>query len=327
MKWLTKIGLAAAAVLITAVTGTVQAQTYPTRPVRMIVPYPAGGSIDLAGRRLAEALATELGQPVVVDNRAGANGVIGTEAVAHAAPDGHTILFTTLAAHAGNPALRKELPYDSVKDFAPVTVVNSIPLVLVVHPSSPAKSVADLVKLAKEQPGKITYASFGTGGMAHLAGVQLALMGGIDIVHVPYKGGAPALADVLGGHVYCFFSGLNSALPHINSGKLRALAVSGTTRARVLPDVPTVSETPGFKDYEASVSPAVWAPAKTPPEIVARLQRAIAKVIKQPEYRQKLEKDGEGDPIGSTPEEAAAMVQRDLARFAALMKAAGVKPE
>lgn len=303
------------------------AQTYPTKPLRMVVPYPAGGSIDLAGRRLAEALAPELGQRVVVDNRSGANGIIGTEVVARAAPDGHVLLFTTLAAHAGNPAMHKSLPYDSVKDFAPVAVINSIPLVLVAHPSFPAKTVRDLVRLAKERPGAIMYASFGTGGMAHLAGVQLAMMSGVNIVHVPYKGGAPALADVLGGHVHLFFSGINSALPHIQTGRLRALAVSGSARSKALPNVPTVAETPGFKGYEASVSPAVWVPARTPAEIVARLNGAIVKVIQKPEYRQKLERDGEGEPIGSTPEQTAAMVRRDIERFAILIKAAGIKPE
>lgn len=303
------------------------AQPYPTKPVRMVIPYPAGGSIDLSGRRLAEDLSAELGQSIIVDNRSGANGAIGTGIVARSAPDGYTILLTTLAAHAGNPSIYSKLPYDTVNDFATVTVINSIPLVLVAHPSFPARNIRDLVRLAKERPGAINYASFGTGGVAHLAGVQLAIKGGIDITHVPYKGGAPAMADVIGGHVQLFFSGINSALPHINSGRLRALAVSGTTRSKALPDLPTVAETPGFKDYEASVSPAVWAPARTPRDIVNKLQGAILKVIQTPRFREKLERGGEGDPIGSTPEQMAAAVKRDIETYAQLIKAAGIEPE
>ena len=306
---------------------TVAAQAYPTKPIHMVIPYPAGGSIDVSGRRLADELAIELGQPIVVENRSGANGIIGTEMVARAAPDGYTVLFTTIAAHAGNPWTYKKLPYDSINDFAPITVINSIPLLLVAHPSFPAHSIQDLVKLAKEKPGTINYASFGTGGMAHLAGVELELMGGIQMNHVPYKGGAPALADVLGGHVELFFSGINSALPHIQSGRLRALAVSGTTRAKVLPDVPAVNETPGFSEYEASVAPALWAPAKTPPEIINRLRAAVVKVVQNPKYREKLERDGEGDPIANTPDQMSAMVKNEMSRFGKLIKAAGITPE
>ena len=219
----------------------------------------------------------------------------------------------------------KSLPYDPVKDFAPVTVINTVPLVLVVHPSFPAESIADIVRLAREQPGKISYASFGTGGMAHLAGVQLELRGEVKMTHVPYKGGAPALADVLGGHVQMFFSGINSALPHIKSGRLRAVAVSGATRSKALPNVPTVAET--YKDYEAGVTPAIWFPAKTPPEIVQRMHAAVVKVIQAPKFRSLVEQDGEGDPVGNTPAQMAAVVEVDIKRYGVLMKAAGIKPE
>lgn len=301
------------------------AQPWPSKPIRMVIPYPAGGSVDLSGRRLAEDLSPELGQPIVVENRSGANGIIGTTAVAKAAPDGYTILVSTLAAHAGNPSTVKILPYHPINDFVPVTVINTVPLLLVAHPSFPAETVADVVRLAKERPGQITYASFGTGGMAHLAGVQLELRGGVKMMHVPYKGGAPALADVLGGHVQLFFSGINSALAHIKAGRLRALAVSGATRAKALPDVPAVAET--YRDYEAGVSPAVWFPAHTPPEIINRMHDAIVKVINTPKFRQAAERDGESDPIGNKPEEMAAMVKKDLERYAALMQAAGIKPE
>jgi tripartite-type tricarboxylate transporter receptor subunit TctC len=313
------------AVVCLVFAGMAQAQSWPAKPIRMVIPYPAGGSVDVSGRRLAEGLGAELGQPIVVDNRAGAHGIIATDVVAKAAPDGYTLLVSTLAAHAGNPAAVKSLPYDPVKDFAPVTVVNTVPLLLVVHPSFPAQSVADIVRMAREQPGKINYASFGTGGMAHLAGVQLELRGNVKMLHVPYKGGAPALADVLGGHVEMFFSGINSALPHVRAGRLRAVAVTGAGRSKALPDIPAVAET--YEDYEAGVSPAVWYPARTPQEIVSRTHAAVLKVINTPKFRQAAERDGESDPIGNTPAEMAAMVQKDLERYAALFKAAGIKPE
>jgi tripartite-type tricarboxylate transporter receptor subunit TctC len=313
------------ALIAVVVTGVVHAQSWPAKPIRMVIPYSAGGSVDVSGRRLAEDLGAELGQPIVVENRAGANGIIATDFVAKAAADGYTMLVSTLSAHAGNPSAVKSLPYDPIKDFAPVTVINTVPLLLVVHPSFPAQSVADIVRMAREQPGKVNYASFGTGGMAHLAGVQLELRGNVKMLHVPYKGGAPALADVLGGHVEMFFSGINSALPHVKAGRLRPIAVTGTARSKALPDIPAVAET--YKDYEAGVSPAVWYPARTPQEIVNRTHAAVVKVINTPKFRHAAERDGEGDPIGNTPAEMAAVVQRDLERYAALFKAAGIKPE
>lgn len=301
------------------------AQAWPAKPIRMVIPYPAGGSVDLSGRRLVEDLGAELGQPVTVDNRSGANGIIGTDAVAKAAPDGYTLLVSTLSAHAGNPSAVKSLPYHPLDDFAPVTIINFVPQLLVAHPAFPGETVADIVRLAREQPGKISYASFGTGGMAHLAGVQLELRGGVKMTHVPYKGGAPALADVIGGHVQLYFSGINSVLPHVKAGRLRAIAVSGAGRSKILPNVPAVAET--FADFEAGVSPAVWMPARTPPEIVNRLRAALVKIIQAPKFRQIAERDGEGEPIGSTSEEMAAIVKKDIAYYATLMKAAGIKPE
>jgi tripartite-type tricarboxylate transporter receptor subunit TctC len=321
------LATACAIALNAAVSAPAAAQAFPNKPIRLVVAYPAGGSIDLAGRRLAEDLAVELGQSVIVDNRPGANGIIGSEAVARAAPDGYTLLLTTVPAHAGNPAAYKKLPYDSIKDFSPITILNSVPLVLVAHPSFPAKNVADLIRMAKERPGQISYASFGTGGMAHLAGVQMNIIGGTEMVHVPYKGGGPALADLLGNHVNLFFSGVNTALPHIKAGRLHAIALSGNVRSKSLPDVPTVAETPGFKSYEASVSPIVLAPAKTPPEVVNRLHAAIVKVTHTPQYRAKLERDGEGDPIESTPKETTATLANEIERFAKLFKVAGIVPE
>ena len=301
------------------------AQSWPSRPIRMVIPYPAGGSVDLSGRRLTEDLSAELGQPVVVDNRGGANGIVGTDVVAKAAPDGYTFLVSTLSAHAGNPAAVKKLPYDAVNDFSPVTVINTVPLLLVALPSFPGATVADIVRLARQQPGKVTYASFGTGGMAHLAAVQLELRGDVRMLHVPYKGGAPALADVLGGHVQLYFSGINSVLPHVKAGRLRGVAVTSTTRSKALPNVPAVAET--YPDFEAGVTPAVWFPARTPPDIVNRMRGAILKAINSEKFRQAAERDGEGDAVGNSPAEMAAMVKKDIERYAVLMKAGGIVPE
>jgi tripartite-type tricarboxylate transporter receptor subunit TctC len=301
------------------------AQSWPAKPVRMVIPYPAGGAIDVSGRRLAEDLGTELGQSIVVENRSGANGIIATDHVAKSAPDGYTFLVSTMAAHAGNGSTVKSLPYHPINDFAPVTIINTVPLLLVVHPSFPAQSVPDIIRMAMKKPGEINYASFGTGGMAHLAGAQLELLAGVKMTHIPYKGGAPALADVLGGHVHFFFSGINSALPHVKAGRLRAIAVSGATRSKALPDVPSVAET--FLNYEAGVSPAVWFPARTPQEIVNRMHAAIVKVINTPKFRQAAERDGESDPLGVTPAQMAEMVKSDIERYAVLMKAAGIHRE
>ena len=301
------------------------AQGWPNRPLRMVIPYPAGGSVDLSGRRLIEDLSAELGQAVTVDNRSGANGIIGTDLVAKSPPDGYTFLVSTLSAHAGNPFVVKSLPFHPLNDFAPVTVINTVPQVLVAHPDFPALTIAALIRAAREQPGRITYASFGTGGMAHLAMVQLELRGDVRLSHVPYKGGAPALADVMGGHVPLYFSGVNSVLPHLKNGKLKAVAVTSLGRLSALPDVPAIAETyPGF---EAGVTPAVWLPARTPPEIIERLHAAIVKVIRTPRFLQAAERAGEGGPVGNRPEEMAEVVRKDLERYAVLIKAAGIRPE
>ena len=317
--------LVIALLLAIGLAANLHAQSWPSKPVRMVIPYPAGGAIDVSGRRLVEDLGVELGQSIVVENRSGANGIIATDHVAKSVPDGYTFLFSTLAAHAGNTWTMKTLPYHPINDFAPVTVINTVPLLLVVHPSFPAETVPDIIRLAMKKPGEINYASFGTGGMAHLAGAQLELLAGVKMTHVPYTGGAPALAALLGGHVHCFFSGINSALPHVKAGRLRAVAVSGPTRSKALPDVPSVAET--FLNYEAGVSPAVWFPARTSHPVIDRMYAAIVKVINTPKFRQAAERDGEGDPSGITPAKMADLVKSDIERYAALMKAAGIHRE
>lgn len=303
------------------------ASGWPNKPIRLVVAYAPGGTIDLAARRLAEDLSRELGQPVVVENRGGANGVPASEFVARSAPDGYTLLFTSLPAHAGNVSAYRKLPYDTVNDFIPVTVLAYQPLVLVAHPSVPANNIAELMKLARERPGQVSYASFGVGGLAHLAAVQLNQVAGTTMNHIPYKGGGPAMADVMGGHVNLYFSGVASTLPLLAEGKLKALGVGSAKRIKALPNVPTIAETPGFANFEAVVPPLMLLPARTPPEIVARLHAATYKVSHTKENIAKLEKAGEGDATAPTPQETMAMLKKDIDRLAGLFKAAGIEPE
>ena len=308
-----------------AVAGPVSAQAYPAKAVRMVVPWPPGGGADILARVLSDPLTRALGQQVVVDNRGGSNGIIGAEAVARAAPDGYTIMFHSITSHVINPAITSQLPYDTLADFAPVTQVAAVPLVIVVHPSFPAKTIREFVALAKARPGEINYASFGAASMSHLAGEQLKIMAKIDIVHIPYKGGGPALIDTLAGHVPVYFSGVQTAYPHVQAGRLRPLAVTTLARMKQYPDIPAVAETVGLKDYEASVMFAIWAPARTPREIVARLQSEVSRAIQQPDFRARLEREGAGEPVGNTPEQMAATIRADMDRLGKLVRAAGVK--
>jgi tripartite-type tricarboxylate transporter receptor subunit TctC len=314
----------ALALILTAFCPALLAQTYPTKPIRMVVPWPPGGTNDILGRALAEPLGRVLNQQVIVDNRGGSNGMIGAEVVARAPGDGYTIMFHSITSHVTNPAFYKKLAYDTVKDFTPVTQIAAVPLVIVVHPSFPARSVRELVTLAKAKPGQINYASFGQGSMSHLAGELLKTMAAIDIVHIPYKGGGPALVDALAGHVPVYFSSIAPSLPHVKSGRLRALAVTTVERSKQLPQVATVAESPGLKGYDASIMYAVWAPAKTPSEIVNRLHGAIVKVIYTPDFRERLDREGASDPIGNRPEQMAATIEGDMKRLAKLVQAAGV---
>ena len=300
---------------------------YPTKPVKLVVAYAAGGTTDLAARRIAEDLGKELGQTVVVENKGGANGVPASEFVARSAPDGHTILVTTVPAHAGNKFAYKKLPYDTVADFIPVTVLPQQPLILVAHPSVAANNVADLIKLAKQRPGKINYASFGVGGLSHLAGVQFNLLGGTQMNHVPYKGGGPALADLMGGHVELYFSGLATTLPLIADGKIKAIAVASATRVRSLPNVPSVAETNGFGNFEAAVTPLLLVPAKTPAAVVAKIQWATDRAMRTEKHLALIAKSGEGDVVTTTPDQAMVLLRKELDRLSVLFKAAGIEPE
>lgn len=295
------------------------AQGYPAKPIRIIVPFTAGGSSDIAARVIGQKFTESWGQQVIVENRPGAGAVTGTDLVAKSPPDGYTLLLQTIA-FAIIPSLRK-LPYDSVKDFAPVTQISALPLVLVVHPSLPVKNVKALVALAKSQPGTLTYASSGNGTSPHLAGEMLKSMAKINLVHIPYKGNAPAMNDLLGGHVMINVGLLPVLLPYINTGKLHALAATTAKRLPALPHLPTMAEA-GFAGYEISSWQGFFAPAATHGDIVAKLHQEIARTLNQPDMRQRLENDGT-QIVASTPTQFGAFVRAEIAKWARVVKESG----
>ena len=298
-----------------------QTQHYPTRPVRLIVPYPAGGGVDTVARVLGVKLSEILGQQVVVDNRPGANGIIGSDITAKAAPDGYTMLIQSVA-HAINATLYRKLPFDTVKDFAAVTQVNAQPNLVVVYPSLPAASVKELIAMAKSKPGALTLASPGNGSSAHLSGELLKLMAGIDILHVPYRGGVPALNDLMGGRVSLTFSSVSLSMPLVASGKLRALAITSLARSAVVPELPTVAETiPG---YESSTWYGMFLPGGTPGKIVAGLNREILKALQAAEVRDRLTLNG-AEIVGGTPEKFTSKIKAEIAKWGEVVKASGAR--
>jgi len=316
-------GFAALLALLVCV-GPAAAQTYPSKPIRVINPWTPGGPADLVARPIMQKLSEALGQPIVIENRAGANGVIGSNLVAKAPPDGYTLLFSHVGPIAISPAIQADMPYDPVKDFAPITQFVSGPTVLVMRPDIPVKSVKELIDYAKKHPGDVTYGSVGAGSTTHLAGEMLKMMSGAEFVHVPYKGAAPVINDLLGGQIAMAFINVSGALPHIEAGKLRPIAVSTLKRSASLPDLPTVAETlPGF---EVNSWYGFMAPARTPKEITNRLHVEIARILKVPEIASLLKQAGL-DPEGTTPEEHAAKIKEEIARWAALVKATGAKVE
>jgi len=299
-------------------------RTYPARPIRMIVPQSAGGSTDLAARLVAQRMGDQLGQTVIVDNRPGAGSLNGTEIVAKAAPDGHTLL-TVAASFAINPALHKKLPFDPIRDFAPVTMLCSLPHILVVHPSVPVKSVKELIALARSKPGELNFGSSGIATSTHLAAELFMHMTGTRMVNVPYKGGAPGMIALLGGQVQLYFATISTALPHIKSGKIRALAVTSAKRSVAAPEFPTIAEA-GVAGYQHASWVGTFAPAKTPRAVVARLNAEAVKTVQAPEVRTALLRDGL-EAVGNSPEEFAAIVKSEVAKWMKIVPAAGVKAE
>jgi tripartite-type tricarboxylate transporter receptor subunit TctC len=301
------------------------AQTYPSRTIRLIVPFAPGGSADLVGRLLAQEMSASWAQPVVVENKPGASAMIGNEFVARSAPDGYTLTVGTLGPFAVNQTLFDKVPYDNLRDFAPITLTGISSHILVAHPSVPVQNVSELIALATAKPGQLTFASSGTGNATHLSFELFKAAAGIDIVHVPYKGGGPAMADLVGGQVLLSFASMASAVPFVKSGRLRAIAVSGRQRSALFPDVPTVEESglPGFasEDWQG-----ILAPAKTPAEVVMKLNGEIARVLALPEVKAKLAAAG-FDARTSTPEWFGQFIQAETLKWAKLLKGIGIKPQ
>ena len=299
------------------------AQPYPNKPIRMVAPSTPGDAPDVIARLVADKLSTALGQQVVVENRPGAGGVVGSDYVAKAAPDGYTLIMGNAGSHGINAAVYSKLPYDIQKDFAPVSQVAVAPNVMVINPSVPASTVAEFIAYAKANPGKLSYASGGNGSSAHMSMELFKSMSGIDIQHVPYKGSSPALTDVVSGQVVAFIGNMPPTVPLIKAGKLKALAVTTRSRSALMPELPTISEA-GLPGYETVAWFGVLAPAGTPPEVVNKLSAEIGKIAKSPEIREKLVAMG-AEPVGSTPEEFKAVIDRDIAKWKPLAQKVNIK--
>jgi tripartite-type tricarboxylate transporter receptor subunit TctC len=307
-----------------AVVFPVAAQNYPTKPVRIVVVSTPGGSVDTLARAIAPRLASKWNQQVLVDNRPGAGGAIAAELVAKAPPDGYTLMMGTIASLATNVSLYKSLPYDPVKDFAPITLVATQNLVLLVHPSIPSRSVKELVALAKKQPGKLTFASAGNGVGGHLSGELFKLLAQIDILHIPYKGVQPAMMDVVGGQVTMVFASIASGMAQVASKRLFPLAVTGSQRSPAAKDLPTMVEA-GIKGYESSTWYGLVAPAATPADIVNRLNAEVVAGLKSPDLHERLTREG-ADPVGNSPAEFAKYMQSEIDKWRKVIKAAGIQP-
>jgi tripartite-type tricarboxylate transporter receptor subunit TctC len=311
--------------LASAAAGAQGAATYPSRPIRMIVPSAPGSGPDIMARAIGQKITEAYGQQVVIDDKPGAGGIIGSEAAAKSPADGYTLIMANAGSHAVNASLYSKLPYDPVKDFAPITLVSSAPNILIVHPSLPVKSVKDLIALAKAKPGALAFGSGGNGSTAHLSGEMFKTMAGIDIVHVPFKGSPSAVLAVIAGQIVMAMPNIPPALPHVKTGKLKALAVTTAKRSAAVPDLPTVAES-GLPGYEATAWFGVLAPAGTPRDIIDKLNALIVKSLRAPDMQQRLQADG-AEAAGGTPEEFAAIIKRDIAKWAVVVKKSGARAD
>jgi len=326
-KRLTSLFLGLASLGIFQTSAIAQADTYPNRPIKLIITWPVGGFADTLGRTVANQLGPILGQQIVVENRGGANGMIGADAVAKAAPDGYTLMFQSVTSHAINPTMYSKTPYSTEKDIIPLAVIAQVPMLLVANPNLGAKNIAELIALAKKEPDTLSYASFGNGSASHLAGALLTNQAGIKITHIPYKGGAPAITDTLSGQVPMSFSAFGVALPHVKSGKLIALGTTGPSRAKLLPDVPAIEESGNLKGYEMSIAYAVWAPAGMPAPIISRLTKALEQIVASSAFKEKVTNDG-GEVMNlSTPVESNAYFQKEMQRLSKIVKDGNIKAD
>ena len=313
-------------VLLPLASGVAMAQSaYPSKAIRFIVPFPPGGGTDIGTRVIAQKLAERLNQQVLVDNRGGAAGIIGTELAAKAPPDGYTLMMGNIGTHAINPSLYSKLPYDPVRDFAPITQAAGLPLFVLTHPSLPVKSARDLIALAKVQPGNLNYSSSGAGGSMHVAAELFQSMANVKLTHVPYKGGGPAVTDLIAGQVSLSFATVLETSQHVRGGRLRALAVTSSGRSVAFPEIATVSEA-ALRGYESISWLGVFAPAGTSRDIVTRLNTEIVRILGMPDVKERLLGQG-AEPIGNSAERFAVVQQADIAKYSKLMKAAGVKVE
>lgn len=310
------------ATVAAVVPATAHADTWPTKPVRIVVPFAPGGGTDILARILAPRVAAGLGQQIVIENKPGASSIIGTEQVVKSTPDGYTLMMVDTSFMV-NPGLQPKLPYDSLKDLVPVVHAAAAPVILVVHASVPVKSIAELVALAKAKPGTLAYASGGNGASTHLAGEQFKIVAGVDLIHIPYKGTAPAIADVIGGQVPMIFAGISTARQQVEAGKLRALAITGSRRNAAMPDVPSFSEV-GMPGVDCGSDWGMLAPAGTPREIVLRMNAEMNKALQIPEVRSRVIELGY-EVAGGPPEAYAALIQRDIAKWTRVVKEAGIK--
>jgi len=318
------IALLAALSLHTFGIATAEAQTYPNRPVRMIVPFPPGGNTDIIARIVVPRMNEALGQQIIIDNRGGAGSTIGTELAARAPADGYTIIMVS-AAHTINPAMVKKLPYDSVKDFTPISIIADVPTVFVCHPSLPVKSLSEFLALARKRPGEMTYSTAGRGTVGHLAAELLMSMSKVNIVHVPYKGTGPATVDLMAGHIQLQFASMPAVIQFVRAGKLRMIAQAGAKRSPAAPDVPTMVES-GLKDYVISSGFSVFGPANLPRAMVDRVHGAIKTALSNPDVRRQLADQG-ADPVGSTPEEHDRFNRAEIEKWIKIARGAGIEPQ